>query len=184
MISVNDLRVGTTFEENENIFRVLSFEHIKMGRGSASIKIKAKNLRSGAIVEKGYTNGQFVREADLQKSEYQFLYRDEEYAYFMDPVSFEQRKIPLGIFEKIAYLKEGGKITLELFNNEPVDLILPPKMALKIVECAPGVRGDSASNVYKTAVLENGMNVRVPLFIKPGDMIVVDTRDGSYTKRA
>lgn len=184
MISVNDLRSGVTFEEDNQIFKVMSFEHIKMGRGSANIKVKVRNLRSGSITEKGYTNGVAVRDIQLNRREYQFLYKDSENAYFMDPKSFEQQVVPLKTLPGNEYLKEGGNVSLSFYDDEPLDLILPPKVTLKIADTDPGVKGDSASNMYKDAVMENGVKTRVPLFINAGDAVVIDTRDGSYTKRA
>jgi len=184
MISVNDLRNGATFEENGNIFKVLNFEHIKMGRGSANIKVKVQNLRSGATTEKGFTNGAMVQDIALAKKDYQFLYKDSEFAYFMDPVSFDQKNIPVKSLLGTDYLKEGETVTLQFFGDEALDLILPPKITLKVTDTVPGVKGNSASNVYKDAALENGITTKVPLFINVGDSIIVDTRDGSYTKRA
>ncbi len=184
MISVNDLRAGTTFEEDGNIFKVLSFEHIKMGRGSANIKVKVINLRSGSTTEKGFTNGASVQDITLDKRDYQFLYKDSENAYFMDPRSFEQKAVPLANLEGANFLKEGETVSLQFYNDEALDLILPPKITLKVADTDPGVKGNSASNVYKDATLENGITTRVPLFINIGDSIVVDTRDASYTKRA
>lgn len=184
MISVNELRAGVAFKEDGNIFQVLSFEHIKMGRGSANIKVKVRNLRSGSTTEKGYTNGAVVEDIHLEKKDFQFLYKDSENAYFMDPRSFEQQSIPLKILYANEFLKEGGTVTLQFYGDEPLDLILPPKITLRVTDTDPGVKGDSASNVYKDAVLENGVKTRVPLFINIGDSIIVDTRDGSYTKRA
>ncbi|OGH12926.1 MAG: elongation factor P [Candidatus Levybacteria bacterium RIFCSPHIGHO2_01_FULL_40_10] len=184
MVSVNELRAGSTFEEDENIFKVLAFEHIKMGRGSANIKVKVINLRNGSTTEKGYTNGAFVSDIMLSKREYQFLYKDGDSAYFMDPATFDQKEVPLKSLSNAIYLKEGETVSLQFFGDEALDLILPPKINLKVVDTAPGVKGNSASNVYKDATLENGITTRVPLFINNGDNIVVDTRDGSYTKRA
>lgn len=184
MISVNDLRAGTTFQEDNNLYKVLSFEHIKMGRGSANIKVKVKNLRTGATTEKGYTNGGSISDINLDKREFQFLYRDGESAYFMDPRTFEQKSVPIKSLAGTEFLKEGETVTLALYGDEALDLILPPKITLKVIETDPGVKGNSASNVYKDATLENGINTRVPLFINPGDSVVIDTRDGSYSKRA
>lgn len=184
MISVNDLRAGVAFEEDGSIFQVLSFEHIKMGRGSANIKVKVKNLRNGSTTEKGYTNGAIVKDIFLEKKDCQFLYKDSESAYFMDPRTFEQQVIPLRQLFAHEFLKEGDTVVLQFFGDEPLDLILPPKVTLKVTETDPGVKGNSASNVYKDAILENGIKTRVPLFINIGDSVVVDTRDGSYTKRA
>jgi elongation factor P len=184
MISVNDLRAGTAYEENGEIYKVLSFEHIKMGRGSANIKVKVRNLRNGATIEKGYINGANVSDISLTKREFQFLYKDSENAYFMDPRTFDQKTIPLKTLSGSEYLKEGEALTLEFFDDEPLDLLLPPKVTLKVADTTPGVKGNTTSNVYKDAKLENGVVTRVPLFINIGDSVVVDTRDGSYTKRA
>lgn len=184
MIAVNELRSGTTFTENDDIFQVIAYEHIKMGRGSANIKIKIRNLRTGSIVERGYTNGASVQDISLQNKILQYLYKDPETAYFMDPETYEQHEIPVKSLVGHEFLKEGENATVLFFNEEPLSLSLPPKVTLKITETPPGVKGNSASNVYKDATLENGMKVRVPLFIEIGDSVVVDTRDGSYTKRA
>lgn len=184
MISVTDLRSGTTYEEDGSIFEVLTYEHIKMGRGSANIKIKVRNLKSGSVVEKSFINGAKVQNIDLQKKQLQYLYKDATHAYFMDPSTFEQHVIPLSTLLGFEYMKEGETAEVRFFKDEPLGLILPPKITLKVIETPPGVKGNSASNVYKDAILENGMKVRVPLFIDTGDEVVIDTRDGSYTKRA
>src|SRR3989344_3704036 len=184
MILVNDLRAGITFEEDGQIFKVLNFEHIKMGRGSANIKVKVQNLRNGSTTEKGYTNGATVEDINLEKREYQFLYKDSDTAFFMDPRTFEQRTAPVRNLSNIKFLKEGEPVSLQFFGDEALDLILPPKVTLEVADTTPGVKGNSASNVYKDAKLLNGMSIRVPLFINTGDNIIVDTRDGSYNKRA
>lgn len=181
---VQELKAGATFEEEGNLFRVISYEHIKMGRGSAVIKVKARNVRSGAVVEKGFTNGAQVKNVTLDKKEYQFLYKDADTAYFMNPTSFEQVEAPLDVIEGYQYLQEGKNATLEFFDDEVLGVVLSPKITLKVAETDPGIKGNSASNMYKDATLENGIHTRVPLFINVGDSVVVDTRDGSYTKRA
>lgn len=184
MISVTDLRSGTTYREAGDLLQVLSYEHIKMGRGSANIKVKVKNLKTGSIIEKGYTNGANVEDINLTNQEMQFLYKDSESASFMDPRTFEQKDIPLSNIDGKEFLVEGNNYTIQFFENDALGIILPPKVTLKVAETDPGVKGNSASNVYKDATLENGISVRVPLFINVGDSIVVDTRDKSYTKRA
>lgn len=183
-ISVTDLRAGATFEETGNIFEVISYEHIKMGRGSATIKIKTRNLRSGSVTEKGFMNGGNVKGISLEKRELQFLYKDTENAYFMDPATYEQHTIALSALIGHEFLKEGENAQVRFYQDEPLALLLPPKVTLKVLDTPPGVKGDSASNMYKEASLENGVKTKVPLFINIGDSIVVDTRDGSYTKRA
>lgn len=181
---VTDLRAGTTFEEDGNIYVVLSYEHIKMGRGSANIKVKVRNIKSGATTERSFINGAQVNEIYLEKKELQYLYKDDSLVYFMNPTTFEQITAPIAKLAGYEYLTEGENVIVQFYNDEPLSLLLPPKVTLKVADTPPGVRGDSTSNVYKDATLENGMKVRVPLFINTGDDVVVDTRDGSYTKRA
>ena len=184
MISVTDLKAGIAYEEEGQILQVISYEHIKMGRGSANIKVKVRNLLSGTIIEKSYINGANVKDIYLESRQLQFLYKDSETAYFMDPRNYEQVEVPLKHLAGHEYLTDGENAIVQMHNGEALSLQLPPKVTLKIADTAPGVKGNSASNVYKDATLENGMKVRVPLFINTGDSIVVDTRDGSYTKRA
>lgn len=184
MISVNDLRNGAIYEDSGNLLQVLSFEHIKMGRGSATIKVKVKNLRTGSISEKSFINGQKVQDVQVVKKEMQYLYQDGESIYFMEPTTFEQIAIPLRIIPEAAFLKEGESYPISFKGDEALSVIIPPKVELKVTETAPGVKGNSASNVFKDAVLENGMTAKVPLFIDVGDKIRVDTRTGQYTERA
>lgn len=184
MIGVTDLKSGTTYEEEGHILQVISYEHIKMGRGSANIKVKVRNLTNGSILEKSYINGANVKDIYLESRQMQFLYKDDNLAYFMDPRTYEQLDVPLKNLSGHEFLSDGENAIVQIHNGKALSLQLPPKVTLKIKETAPGVKGNSASNVYKDAMLENGMKVRVPLFINSGDSIVVDTRDGSYTKRA
>ena len=128
MISVTELRNGTIFEDNGNLFQVLSYEHIKMGRGSANIKIKVKNLRNRATTEKSFINGTRVRNVHVFKKDLQFLYKDSESGYFMNPKTFEQIMISLNVLEGHEYLKEGENFTITFINDEPLTLNLPPKM--------------------------------------------------------
>lgn len=183
MISVTNLKAGTIFEDQGQIFKVLSYEHIKMGRGSANIRVKVKNIRSGATFEKTFMNGAKVNEVLIANRELQYLYKDIDNAYFMDPKNFDQIAVPLKTIDDHIYLKNGLNFSVSFLGDEPLSLNLPPKMDFEISETAPGVKGNSATNVFKEAVLENGLKVKVPLFIKVGDKIKVDTRSGVYTQR-
>ena len=184
MIGVTELRAGTAFQEDGQFFTVLSYEHIKMGRGSANIKVKVKNLKSGAIVDKSYINGAKVQDIQVLKKEMQYLYKDDDAVYFMDPQTYEQISIPLKIVPEHIYLKEGDSFTISFLNNEPLTVLLPPKMTFKVAETAPGAKGNSATNVFKEAILENGLKTKVPLFINTGEAIRVDTRTGAYSEKA
>lgn len=185
MISVTDLRSGTIFEDQGQIFQVLSYEHIKLGRGSATIKVKVKNIKTGATTEKGFINGAKVNDLQVPKKQLQYLYKDEEFAYFMDPASFEQVNVSLNIIKtEHVYLREGETYSVSFLKDEPLSVNLPPKIDLKVVETGPSIRGNSATNIFKDADLENGIKTKVPLFIKIGDTVRIDTRTGAYTEKA
>ena len=185
MIVVTDLRSGTIFEENGNLLQVLSYEHIKMGRGSANIKVKVKNVRTGATVDKSFINGAKVNNVQVFKKDLQYLYKDNDGAYFMNPATFEQVDIPLKIIGSDTYfLKEGESYNISFLGSEALSLNLPPKMVFEVSETAPGAKGNSATNVFKEAELENGLKVKVPLFIKIGDKVRIDTRTAQYTEKA
>ncbi len=184
MISVTELRAGTTYVQDGQYFIVLSYEHIKMGRGSANIKVKVRNIKTGSIVDKSYINGARVDDVSVVKRDMQYLYRDETHVYFMNPDNFEQVSMLLRLVPDYLYLKEGETFSVSFLEGKPLSVQLPPKMIFKITETAPGVKGNSATNVYKDAVLENGIKVKVPLFINTGEMIRVDTRIGEYCEKA
>ena len=185
MIGVTELRAGTIFEENGNLLQVLSYEHIKMGRGSANIKVKVKNVRTGSTVDKSFINGAKVNDVQVFKRDLQYLYKDSDGAYFMNPQTFEQVSIPLKMVGNDSYyLREGETYNLSFLGDEALSLNLSPKMVFTVSETAGGVKGNSASNVFKDAVLENGLTVKVPLFIKEGEKVRIDTRTGAYTEKA
>lgn len=184
MISVNELRNGQIYEDDGQLLVVLNFEHIKMGRGSANIKVKVKNLRTGSTTEKSFINTAKVQDVQVLKREMQYLYKDDVGVYFMDPTSFEQITVPSEVISGVQFLKEGQSYPISFYKDEPLDVVLPPKVELKVDDTAPGVKGNSASNVFKDATLENGSVVKVPLFINVGDKVRVDTRTGAYTERA
>jgi len=184
MISVTELRSGTVFEDQDNLFYVLSYEHTKLGRGSANIKVKVRNMRSGATVEKSFINGAKVNNVQILKKELQYLYMDDEQAYFMHPTSFEQIAIPLTLISEPAFLKEGEMNIVSFHDDEPLSVEFPTKMTFKVTETAPGIKGNSATNVFKDAVLENGYKTKVPLFINVNDVVRIDTRTGVYSERA
>ena len=184
MIGVTDLKSGIIFEESGTLFQVVSYEHIKMGRGSANIKVKVKNLINGSSTEKSFINGAKVNDVRVLKRDIQYLYKDNDSAYFMDPKSFEQTNIPLALIGKDeVYLKEGESYKVSFREKSAIALNLPAKIDFVVSEAAPGVKGNTASNIYKDAVLDNGMKARVPLFIKAGDKVRIDTRTGEYSQK-
>jgi elongation factor P len=184
MFGVTDLRAGTTYQEDGQYFVVISYAHIKMGRGSANIKLKVRNLKTGSITDKSYINGAKVQKAEVAKKDMQFLYKDDEFVYFMDPQTYEQVSINIKLVPEHIYLKEGETFTVSFLDGEALSLELPPKMTFRVADTAPGAKGNSATNVFKEATLENGLVTKVPLFIDTGELIRVDTRNGAYCEKA
>lgn len=185
MIDVNKLKVGVTFTEEDQPFKVMKYDFTKMGRGNATIKIKAKNLFSGAIVTKGYISGNMVEDITLDKKHLQYLYKDDEKTYFMDPVSFEQFEIPLAVVgDDVHYLVEGEKSWVLFWGEKNLGIEVPSSVIMEITETEPGARGNTVSNVLKPAQTASGLTVMVPLFIGVGDTIKINTESGEYTGRA
>jgi len=185
MIDVNKLKVGVTFTEEGQPFKVMKYDFTKMGRGNATIKVKVKNLFSGAIVTKGYISGNMVEDILLEKKHLQYLYKDGEKAYFMDPVSFDQFEIPLAVLgDDVKYLVEGEKAWVLFWDEKILGVELAASVIMEITETEPGARGNTVSNVLKPAQTVSGLTVMVPLFINVGDKIKVNTETGQYTARA
>lgn len=184
MLNATDLKNGVVFKEDNQIFQVLNYEHIKMGRGSGTIKVKVRNLKTGSTTEKSFITGARVEEADVEKKKAQFLYRDGETFNFMDPTSFEQFPLSASVVgEQAKFLKDGLEVTLIVSEGEGLGLELPNSLVYEITDTGPGARGNTVSNVFKDATLDNGLIVKVPMFAKVGEKIKVDTRTGQYVER-
>jgi len=184
MIDVNDLRKGVTFELDGNLWRVLEYAHHKPGRGNATIRVKARNLRTGSTLEKTFISGSQVQEARLDFHNVQYLYKDDEFYYFMDQQTFDQPAIKADILGDAAgFLKEGMECKLTFYQGEALDIELPTSVDLKVVHADIAVRGDTATGVTKKVRVETGVEVQVPNFVKEGDTIQVDTRTGTYVTR-
>jgi elongation factor P len=184
MIDVNDLRKGVTFELDGNLWRVLEYAHHKPGRGNATIRIKARNLRSGSTLEKTFISGSQVQEARLDFHNVQYLYKDDQFYYFMDQQTFDQPGIKADILGDAAgFLTEGMECKLTFYKGEALDIELPTSVDLKVVHADIAVRGDTATGVTKKVKVETGVEVQVPNFVNEGDTIRVDTRTGTYVTR-
>ncbi len=184
MINVTELRNGVLFEEGGQLFVVLSYEHVKQGRGSGNIKVKVRNIRSGATVERSFITGARVQEVSTEKRKGTYLYESGDAIVFMDSSTFDQFEVSKKLLgDSAKFLKEGMEATIQLVNDEPVAVEIPKSVELKVTTAGAGIRGNSVSNVWKKAQLENGVEVDVPLFIKDGDIVKVDTRTGAYVER-
>ncbi len=185
MILVNDLRPGNTIQEESEIYQVIDVSRNKTARGQMNIKVKVRNLRSNNISELAYTGGDKVEPALIEKKTMQYLYDSGEALVFMDVDSFEQLEIRKeNLTWEINFLKENDNCTITMFESEIIGILLPDKVALRVVETEPAVRGDTATSAMKNATLETGYETKVPLFINTDEVILVSTADGKYSGRA
>jgi len=179
-----ELKTGTVYKENGAPMLVVKYEHKKTARSGATIKVKLKNLIDGSVLTKSYIGTAKVENADVIRKSVQYLYKDSDFV-FMDPESYDQFTIsPDVIGESEKFLKEGEKVQVLYFEDKPVSVDLPLTSVFEIKYTEPGYKGNTATNVLKDAELENGTIVKVPIFIKIGDKIKVNTRTGTYVSKA
>ncbi|MBO8137310.1 MAG: elongation factor P [Desulfotomaculum sp.] len=184
MISTNDFRTGLTIEYDGDVYQVVDFQHVKPGKGSAFVRSKLKNLRTGAVIDKTFNAGEKIPRAHIDRREVQYLYNDGANYYFMDMETYDQfdmSKEQLG--SAVKYLKENMTITNLLYKGQSIGVELPNFVELEVVDTAPGIKGDTASGGSKPATLETGTVVNVPFFVNVGDVLQIDTRTGEYIKR-
>ncbi len=185
MISTGDLRKGVAIELEGVLYNIVDWEHIKMGRGSAQIRMKLKDLRRGHTVEKTFQAGEKFLRARVDRHPMQFLYSDGDFFHFMNNETYEQMQLtPDQVGEAAQYLVENGSADVLTYGDEPIGVELPTSVTLAITRTDPGFKGDTATGGTKPATTETGLVVNVPLFVVTGDTIRVDTRDGSYIERA
>lgn len=184
MLNVTELRNGTFFKEDNQILEVLTYEHNKMGRGSGTIKVKVRNLKTGSVTEKSFITGAKVDEADVENKKVQYLYSDSNQFFFMDPSTFEQFSLSSNIVgEQAKFFKDGLEVSLVVSGGQALGVELPLSLVYQVIEAGPEEKGNSVSNVFKEVVLDNGLKVKAPMFIKDGEKIKVDTRTGQYIER-
>jgi len=180
----SDLKTGKVFKEGGAPFVVLKYTHTKTARGGATVRVKGKNLITGQVLEKGYDSGNKVEDADVTRKTAQYLYKDNGYV-FMDPVTYDQFTLTQDMLEDQAkYLKEGENVTILYFEDKPISIDLPNTVVFEITYTEPGYRGNTQTNVLKEATAENGTIVRVPIFIKVGDRVKINTQTGEYMSKA
>lgn len=184
MIKATDLKAGATFLFQEKPYRVIKYELVKIGRGGAVVRLSAKDLLSAGVSEKTFSSNAVLPEVNTFKKKLRYLYKDAKNAVFMDQANFEQIEVALAsLGEEASYIKEGEEVVVSFWEDRLLSLELPPKVVLGVAETGPGVKGNSTTNIYKSAILENGLKLKVPLFIDVGDKILVDTRSGEYVER-
>ncbi|HIE58277.1 MAG TPA: elongation factor P [Anaerolineales bacterium] len=184
MIDVNALRKGVTFEHDGNIWKVLEYSHHKPGRGKATIRVKTRNLRTGANLEMTFNSGDRVQDIRLDYHKVQYLYTDGDFYHFMDLETYEQPVLNADVLgDSAKYLKENLEVKLTFYNGEAFDIDLPTTIDVEVTQAEASVRGDTATGVTKKVITETGLEVDVPAFVNIGDTIRVDTRDGKYVTR-
>lgn len=184
MLSANDLRKGTTFSYEGEVYTIVDFQHVKPGKGAAFVRAKIKAIVSGTTKEVTFNPNDKFEEAIIQRKEMQYLYNDGQLYYFMDPDSFEQ--IPLdyeSVEEAIQYVKENEMATIAFYKEKPFQVSAPNFVELEVTQTEPGFKGDTATNTFKPATVETGAEIQVPLFVNIGDIIKIDTRTGEYLSR-
>lgn len=185
MISTNDFRTGSTIEIEGEVYQVVDFQHVKPGKGGAFVRSKIKNLRTGVIVERTFNAGEKIPRARVERREVQYLYKDGTSYNFMDMEVYDQLSLSAEqLGDAIKYLKENMTMSIVMFKDKPIGVELPNFVELEVIETAPGIKGGTASGGSKPATLETGLVVQVPFFINVGNVLQIDTRTGSYIKRA
>jgi elongation factor P len=184
MIDVNELRKGVTFTMDGSLYRVLEYQHHKPGRGKATIRTSLRDLRTGSTIQKNFISGDRVEDVRVNRRVVQFLYSDSDLFHFMDTETYEQTALSnVAVGDQAAYMREGQEIVLSSHEGEPLDLELPASVELEVTSSEMAVAGDTATGAQKRVTMETGLQVQVPLFVKEGDVIRVDTRTGGYLTR-
>jgi elongation factor P len=185
MIDAGELKKGTTIELDGQLYQVIDFQHIKLGRGSAQLRLKLRNIKAGHTTERSFQASEKFQKVFLDRRPVQYLYNDGDIYNFMDTETFEQTSVDKNkIGDSLGYLKEGLNIELVSYKGETIGVELPVSVELKVEETGPGFKGNTASAGGKPAKMETGKMIQVPFFINNGDTIRVDTRTGEYLERA
>ena len=184
MIGIGDLKKGVTIELDSVLYQVLDYQHIKMGRGSAQIRMKLRDVRGGHIIERTFQSGERFARARVDRQSAQYLYADGDLHYFMNTDTYDQLAINTErLGDALNYLRENSTCDIITYGEEAIGIELPSSVELKIAQTDPWVRGDTAQGGTKPAKLETGLQVQVPLFLNSGDTVKVDTRSGDYLER-
>jgi len=185
MFNLSEIKTGKTISLDNDPYLVIFHQHSKIGRAGAVLRTKIRNLKTGAVMERTFQGSDKIEEAEIEKSKAQYLYCEGENYFFMDNVNYEQFSLPKSVLGNLTdYLIDGTELTILNYNNAPINIELPVKMELKVIEAPPAIRGNTADGGTKQVTLETGIKVNTPLFIKQGDVIRINTETGEYSERA
>jgi elongation factor P len=185
MLSTTDFRKGLKIKVEGEPYYIVDFQHARTAQRRAFVRTKLKHVKTGAVLERTFSAGETFEEPDFEQKTMQYLYHSDNEYFFMDCKTYDQVSLTeeqLGNYK--WYLKENSEYRILFFEGNPVNVDLPTSVILKIVSTEPGIKGDSVTNIMKNATLETGLVVKVPLFVKEGEMIKIDTRNGEYLERA
>ena len=185
MVTAGDFRKGLTIEWENGVWIIVDFQHVKPGKGAAFVRTKVKNIMTGAVVERSFNPTDKMPRAIIETKEMNYLYKDGDLYYFMDTETYEQ--LPLSyeqVEDAIPFVKEDTTVQVRFFKDSAFSVEAPNFVVLEVTDTEPGFKGDTASNTYKPATLETGLEISVPLFVSIGDKVRVDTRTSEYMERA
>jgi len=184
MISTNDVKPGMSLNLPEGLFQVVEYQHVKPGKGKAFVRMKLKNLVTGAVLDRTFRAGENVPKAVIDRRDFQYLYRDDMGFTFMDGETFEQISLSEeAIADAAPYIADGATVRLSMYDGSPIGIELPAAVELEVTHAEPGVKGDRVSGATKPVTVSTGLIVQVPLFVDVGDVVKVDTRTGDYITR-
>ncbi len=185
MIMAGDFRNGMTFEMDSQVYQVVEFQHVKPGKGAAFVRTKYRNVKTGAVIERSFNPSDKFENAVIERKDMSYVYKDGELYYFMDTETYEQIPFTADVLgDTLKFLKEEMVCRVMFHNNSIIGIEPPIFVELEITECEPGVKGDTAQNATKTAIVETGASIKVPLFVNQGERVRIDTRTGEYMERA
>lgn len=184
-ININDIKNGMTIIMDGNLYSIVEFQHVKPGKGPAFVRIKRRNLRTGAVTEDTFNTNLKITKAHIEKVKVSYLYQMGDTYVFMNNENYEQLELSSSVLgDNVNFIKEGLDIDIESYDGEIIGISLPEKVEYEVIETEPAVKGNTATNADKDAKIETGYVVRVPLFIKEGEKIIISTKDGKYSGRA
>lgn len=184
-ININDIKNGMTIIIDGNLCQIVDFQHVKPGKGSAFVRMKLRNLKSGAVVENTYNTNIKIERAKIEHMPMQFLYANGDSFVFMNTETYDQIEVPGDkLADQKKFLKEGLEIQLDYYEGELIGVSLPEKITYEIIETEPAVKGNTTNNAMKDAKIETGYIIKVPMFINQGEKIIISTSDGKYSSRA
>ena len=185
MATTANIRRGLCIHYNNDIYKIVEFLHVKPGKGPAFVRTKLKSLTNGKVIDNTFSAGHKIEEVRVETNKFQYLYKDDDGFHFMNTQDYSQIYLQKDLVDNHGFMKEGGEVIIVMNAEEetPLAVELPPSVVLKVEQSEPGVKGNTATNALKPAILETGSRINVPLFINQGDLIKINTLDGSYIER-